>query len=187
MIERLASAGLLVRMQGNCVSSCDLVQNLLHQIGIGSRIIEVQLSVTKHRDGDQLPDHLFIGYDNLSFGGQVDTHTVVITDTDYPLLIDLSIGHILESGHRYVLAGLEEHSDFLVDTEIDRVKLTYQQKKLPRLPHIHQKTLMTRILEEQTARETIKWMKILVAGAVVLGVINFALNTFLLILKVMNP
>lgn len=182
-IDRLSHAGLLIRMQGNCVSSCDLVQNLLHQVGIKSRIVEVQLTVTKYHGETTLPDHLFIGYDNLSFGGQVDTHTVVITDTEYPLLIDLSIAHVLEN-KKYVLEVLDDHSDFILDRELDSVKLTYQLKKTPRLPAIHQKTLLDRIIEEQQSKETMKWLKLLVAGTLGLTVINFMLNSVLLVLKV---
>ena len=159
VIERLTQAGLLTRMQGNCVSSSDLVQNLLHQVGISSRIVEVQLTVTKQRGVNQMPDHLFIGYDNLSFNGQVDTHTVVITDTEQPLLLDLSIAHILEGQQRYVIHRLSNNADYLADLTMDTVQLTYQYKKNLKLPHIHQKNLLARILEEQTAKDTMRWLK----------------------------
>jgi hypothetical protein len=186
-LDRLASAGLVQRMQGNCVSSCDLVQNLLSQVGIKSKIVEVQLSITRTNPAhpDAMPEHFFIGYDNLSFNGQIDTHTVIITDTEHPYLIDMSIGYLIDNG--YILEKLDPNTSTLADFTVGRCQLTYQYKKNIKLPQLHQKTLVERIVDEQTTKDTIRIVKWVVIGSLTLSIVNFCLNSFLIILKIMHP
>ena len=68
---------------------------------------------------------------------------------------------------------------------MDTVQLTYQYKKNLKLPHIHQKNLLARILEEQTAKDTMRWLKWGVIAGLALSLINFVLNGVLVALKML--
>lgn len=187
LIEKLRPHDILTRFRGNCVAATDLIQNLLHQHGINSKIVEVQLTATKkYPDGNT--EFMFVGYDNLRYPGQIDTHLVVITEHEIPLLIDASIGHILEGTSKdYVLEPVNSSEKFLSDITLDDVQLTYQIKKNIRLPALHQRTLIDRLLEEKKVKDTIFWLKILVITGLGMSLINMIANGILIILKLIFP
>ncbi len=187
LLDNLITTGVLPKLQGNCIAAADLVQNLLYQHNIHSRILEVQLTATKHyNDGDT--EFMFVGYDNLMNPGQVDTHLIVIAETEIPLLIDVSIGHVLAgTSEQFVLKELNTNSLFLADHMIDDVQLTYTAKKSIRLPNLHQRTLIDRMMEERKLKETIQWLKILTMTGLGLSVFNTLANTLLIILKIIFP
>jgi hypothetical protein len=186
LLNNLSSSNVLPKLQGQCIAAADLVQNLLYQHGIHSKILEVQLTATKHYpDGNT--EFVFVGYDNLMNPGQVDTHLVVITETDIPLLIDVSIGHILQgSSENIVLKTLNTSDLFLADYRIDDVQLTYTIKKSIRLPNLHQRTLIDRMIEERKIKETIYWLKILTITGLGIGVFNILANATIIMLKLLS-
>lgn len=185
ILERLAQAGFLDRMAGNCVGATDLLQNLLFQSGINSKIVEVQLTITKQVT-QGLPEYTFIGYDNLSFKGHLDTHVVLITETKTPLLIDFSIAHALNTEQqKYIVTEVLTDNEYLADVKIDRTQLVYQTKKLSRFPLLHQKTLLDRIKIEEHTQSSLKWLKTFVLAACALSLINFTLNMILIVLKML--
>lgn len=187
LLQNLQPVDVLPKLQGQCVAAADLIQNLLYQHQINSRILEVQLTATKHyQDGST--EFMFIGYDNLMNPGQIDTHLVVITDTEIPLMIDASISHILNGcSENYVMRELNTSSLFLADYRIDDVQLTYTIKKSVRLPSLHQRTLLDRMMEERKLKDTIHWLKIMAITGLGLSVFNTFANTILIILKMIYP
>lgn len=178
---------------GNCVATCDILQTLLAQIGIPSKIMECQVSVVREINGDKI--YNFVGYDNYSYQGQIDTHTVIVTDDENPILIDMSIAHLLPENQKYVIEYLEKkpplkESKFdkntLGDFKYGDCSVTYMEKSSIRLPSVHQKNLLQRIVSEQNLEKRMDILKYLVIGSVTLGLVNFSLNVILIVLRLFN-
>ena len=181
LLTKLEDGGILGRLGGNCITAADMVQTMLSQVGIQSEIVECQLCI--YRRGEAV-EFFFVGYDNTAFNGQVDTHMVVVTKTPIPVLIDLSVSHLMPSDRPFVVDSVST-SDPSIVTEHDygNVKLTYQTKKQIKVPHLHQKTLLTRFTEELELKKTLFSLKNFVWIGVGLGLFNLLMNSILLILK----
>ena len=102
IVDKLFSSGMAVNFAHNCIAASDILQASLYSMGIKSKIVEVQLNVFR-QDANGENDYLYIGYDSVSFPDQIDTHVVVVTDTTVPMLIDLSLGHILPKDKNIVI------------------------------------------------------------------------------------
>ena len=172
---------------GNCVATCDIVQALLSQIGISSKIIECQVCVVKNIDGNR--NYMFVGYDNYSYPGQIDTHTIVITEDDNPILIDMTLGNHLPPDHQFIIERVGDSKqntdgkEIIAEYQYRNAEVTYFVKKNLRLANIHQKNLVQRIVSEQKIDESLKLLKKFVICALALGLINFTLNVVLIILR----
>ena len=148
LIKKLSESRMLDNMAGNCISACETMQQLLFQMGIDSTIIECQLMIT--RDGsEQVNDILFIGYDDQKFKGEVDTHVVLLTKGKVPLIIDLSLGHVLPVDHQFLIERLNNKNEELGIYTIGNLTLSYTNKKNIKLHTIHQKNLLGKYLDEQ--------------------------------------
>jgi hypothetical protein len=181
-IKSLDSAGILKNFAGNCIAACDLFSLMLTQQGIENQIIECQVSICWTENG--IPNFQFVGFDNQAFPGQVDTHTIIITKTEVPLLIDLSISHHLPSNHPFVIEKLNSNDEkTLAEFKFENYVLTYQPKKIIRLPSFHQKTLRQRLEEDKKWTERVKLISMLVFVSIFLGVLNFVLNVAIIYLK----
>jgi hypothetical protein len=181
LLNRLEDNGILSRLSGNCISACEMIQTMLTQSGIECEIIECQVSVFKMNDSVEF---YFVGYDNTAFPGQIDTHTVVLTKTEVPFIIDVSISNLLPTNHPYIIERANGSNLLEIsNVKFDNVTVTYQRKKNIKIPHLHQKTIIERISEERKTKDLISKIRIFAMIAVALGLINFAFNTILLSIK----
>jgi hypothetical protein len=170
---------------GNCVSSCDILQNVLSQIGIKSKIVECQAIAIRQNSNEK--NFFFVGYDGNASLGQIDTHTIVIVEDEIPLLIDISIGHIFLPENKIVLERLNSNKPGVIaEYQFGEYTLTYKEKLNIKLPAIHQKNLLQRIISDQNLEKTVKTLKMFIICAVSLGLINFILNVTLIILRLYN-
>ncbi len=170
---------------GNCVSSCDILQNVLSQIGIKSKIVECQAIAIRQNSNEK--NFFFVGYDGNASLGQIDTHTIVIVEDEIPLLIDISIGHIFLPENKIVLERLNSNKPGVIaEYQFGDYTLTYKEKLNIKLPAIHQKNLLQRIISDQNLEKTVKTLKMFIICAVSLGLINFILNVTLIILRLYN-
>jgi hypothetical protein len=187
IVEELRASGILPRLSGQCLASSDIVQNMLDDNGIQAKIVECKLSIyTRSADGNDSV-HL-VGYDCVANNSpmHVDTHAVVVTVDERPILIDLSIGELLPQGHGYVLDYVDSlDPDVIAKYAYGETTLTYRPKSRTRFPPLHQKTLLERIRSEMSLRNTLQLMKILVTAGLALSGINFFLNVTNLYLKLM--
>lgn len=185
LLDKLDKGAILGRLSGNCIASCDMVQTMLSQSGIECEIVECQACI--HREGETL-EFFFVGYDDTAFAGQVDTHLVVVTKTKIPMLIDVSISHLLPYDHPYIVEELKEYADgnIIGDYTYSNFKLTYQKKKVIRIPNIHQKTLLGRITEEMKFRNLVHKLVWIVWLGLSLSAVNFILNMTLLSVKLIK-
>ena len=182
-INKLSESRMLDNMAGNCISASETMQQLLFQMGIDSVIVECQLMIT--RDGtEQVNDVLFIGYDDRSFKGEVDTHVVVLTKGKVPLLIDLSLGHVLPADHSFVVERLNNKNEELGIYNIGNLTLSYTNKKNIKLHSIHQKNLLSKFLDEQEKITKIKYIEKLAYWALVISAIDVCVNLVILAIKI---
>lgn len=185
VIESLLQAGTLQKLQGNCVVASELMCSLLEGLGIKSKIVECQLTITKNTDPIEL---YFIGFDNIGFKGELDTHLVVITETEIPILIDTSIGHYLPADRPAVIEHCTNNSDKNLSLiTFESYILNYQFKKTIKLPSLHQKNILQRIQYETNVEKTLRFLKIFIISVALFSVINFTLNWTLIILKMIYP
>lgn len=185
LIADLDRKGITKNFAQNCIACADIMQAALNSIGIKSRIVEVQLSLFRNVDGAS--DYYFVGYDNSTFEGQIDTHVIVITETDIPYLIDMSLGNMMPEDTPYLILPIfqkdKENPHIIIDTKIANINVTYSYKKNVRLPTIHQKSILDRIFEDAKTQESLKHLKLLCTISICLGSVNFALNMILILLK----
>jgi hypothetical protein len=185
IVNSLANTGNAQSFVGNCIASSDILQNLLANSGIPSKIIECQVSIVREDNGQKT--YSFVGYDNYSYPGQIDTHTVVVTENENPILIDMSLGHMLPPSHPFVICKANsQNENGLASYSVNGTSLSYSIKKNIRLGAIHQKNLLQRIISEQNMEKSIKTLKMFIACAVGLGLINFTLNIILIILRLFD-
>ena len=172
---------------GNCVATCDIVQALLSQIGIKSKIVECQVCVVKNVDGNR--NYMFVGYDNYSYPGQIDTHTVIVTEDDNPILIDLTLGHHLPPDHQYIIERVGDSKtdssgkEVIAEYTFKNAEITYFVKKNLRLSNIHQKNLVQRIVREQQFETQMSFLTKMLYAALFLSLINFTLNVIMIVLS----
>lgn len=176
---------------GNCVGSCDIIQTMLSQVGIKSKIVECQATVNGlNANGEKF--FSFIGYDNYNYPGQIDTHCVLITENDFPILIDLSLGNVLPREQQFIVervSGMkidDNGREILSLVKLNNIEITYYVKKRLRLVNIHQKNIIQRILKEQEFETTIKFVKAILYCTLGLGLTNFFLNMILITIKTLE-
>jgi hypothetical protein len=183
VIDNLYKSGMAINFAHNCIAASDILQASLHSIGIKSKIIEVQLNVFRD-DGTDNKDYLYIGYDGVTFPGEIDTHVVVITETKEPLLIDLSLGHILPSDRNRIITKCNPKNKYIASLDVGNLKLSYFVKTSVKMPHLHQKNLVERMIEDNKTRNVVDQLRVFIYFLMGLSIINFTLNSILLVLKI---
>lgn len=186
VVNSLYESGVAINFAHNCIAACDIIQAALHNIGIKSKIVEVQLNIFRN-DGNGNNDYLYIGYDSVSFPGEVDTHVVIVTETKDPILIDLSLGHVLPNDKNRVLVKCNPKEKFIASLDIGSLKLSYFIKSSIKLPALHQKNIVERIIEDRKTREVLENLRIFIFFLMTISIINFTLNSVLIVLKMIYP
>jgi hypothetical protein len=108
----------------------------------------------------------------------------VVTTTEPPVLIDASLGDAVSEDNRIIVRALEElDPEIIGEFQIDTAKVTYTVKKRTRLPELHQKTLIQRILEQKSQSKRNAFVNRFLWAIAVLTAFNLAANTMLLTMK----
>jgi hypothetical protein len=162
ILNKLISTGLTKMGEGYCISVSDIVYNLLSQNKIKCHLAEVQLSVVNKITTET---HM-IGYETTyqqNSAQRVSTHVVVITDTEIPMLIDMSIAHRLPAGYQAVVAKAEDFGSKVLTTfDFKDYGFIYQEKKEGiSVPSLHQVSILDRIATDQKIFQEIKHLKTL--------------------------
>ena len=174
VLFRLIQSGVTQMGQGWCISMSDTVYTLLRQQGINTRLVECQLTVTDSRDPDS-PNIRVIGADSQYVENGASTHVVVITETTPPLIIDASIGHLLPDASVLIDRCGEPRPDRIFgDFQQRAFQITYQEKLNPKVPLVHQTSVIDRIVTDQRIFSEIRLLK-------TLNYIGIALSTFAVI------
>jgi hypothetical protein len=182
-LDRLDNSDVLERLPMNCISACDIIQNMLMFYGIPSKIVECQAIAIK--ETPTFKDFSFVGFNEIDkHPHTVDSHVVVVTQTEPPIMIDAAVGHLLPADKQIVVAELVSvDPDLIAEVKIDEVKFQYLPKKTIRLPGLHQKNLVDRMKSDMRLSETIDTLKVMVYLSVGLSVVNMMFNISILWLK----
>lgn len=155
-LTRMDRSGVLLMGAGFCISVSDMVQVALLQEGIKSRIVECKLTL-KHGE-----DIAFVGFEDILNPGEIDTHVVVVTETNPPMLIDASIAHRVNSVVVDEVVRLQSDKlNILADFRyLDKdLILTYQEKLNSKVPYFHQKSILDRIDMDNKINKNISLLK----------------------------
>jgi len=180
-IEYLRLSGIVEHAAGNCIAMSDLIQHTLQEFGISSRIVECKLVVAR-RDNGKLVEFRYLGFNGTSVNSEfIDTHAVVVTETEIPMLIDLSISHMFTSGKTWLVERIKENDEKVISRiDIPDGVLTYSHKKSIRLLGLHQNNILDRIEIDRQTKKTLTFMHKILIVLGVLSVFNFTMNSLML-------
>lgn len=187
VLDRVCDSDLVYRMAGNCLSACDIIQNMLSAAGVDSKIVECQAAVV--RSEDDFRDFYFVGYNKFTGGleDQIDTHVVVVTNTEPPVLIDAALGDAAGEQNRIIVRPLTELDPEVIGKfHMGDTQVTYTMKKQLRLPELHQKTLVERIMDTRQQVRRTQFVNRLLWGIGALTLINVIANTVLITIKLLE-
>jgi len=173
IVQQMIENGVMEHAAGNCLAVSEMVENLLAENGIAARLVECKLIATTKRNGEVV-DFRWVGWDgnNIKRGEDgIDSHLVVVTEGAMPMLIDLTVPHVLPQGRLFVCERLTSVIPGLIgEWTWGDTKIRYDIKKNPRLLGIQQSNLLARMREHQRVEKSIRWLK---AGLIIVAVATF--------------
>jgi hypothetical protein len=174
IVQSLWEGQVIQRGGGFCLSMADMIRTLLLQKGIVSHLVECKLTVMSKDP----PGLTLIGHDNLIARtgniNEMDTHVVTVTDTDPPMIIDLSIVHLRENTP-YIVERVNinyDDTNQLAQLEWGNDTWIYQKKPVSQLPQIYQQSIVDRFLTDRRIFKTLKIMSILITVALTISLLN---------------
>lgn len=179
VVTTLINSNATIMGQGFCFSMSDVIYTMLIQEGIKSRIVECQVNIRDKVSGASSVMGFNLG---SSHPENYDTHVVVITETEIPLLIDLSISHRLPQPYQAVIEPADVYENRVIcqlDNEV--AGLIYQEKEKFKIPFLHQTSILNRIETDRKIFKDIEYLKRLNYIGIVLSmfaVVNVLLKTF---------
>jgi hypothetical protein len=171
IVYKLVESGVTFAAKGYCISMSDIVYTLLKQNNIPCKIVECHLSLTNKIDSK----FYVMGFDGLKEDlNKADTHIVVVTETEIPMIIDVSIAHLLPNNIQGVIDVLEDdpHGGIFANINTEHVALTYQKKKEHSIPMLHQRSIVDRIQTDVNIFKNLKLLKIMISIAIVVSLLN---------------
>jgi hypothetical protein len=188
VLGELKENQILKRLPGNCILASDLIQNMLYSHGVNAKTVEVEVIFTRIQQEEGINVTHLLGYDNKNTTGNMfDTHVVVITQTNPPILVDATIFDILGVENLVIVEPLDkeaDNSEILCELEVNGFNLVYRIKKNIKLPSFHQKDLVAKLKRELQIEKSIDFLKSLVFIAASVTVVNFIVNMLLIVLNV---
>ena len=188
ILQELDKHGIVEKFNGNCHYACEVIQDILHAHDINSKIVECQVVISNSKK--PLEPFKLLGYDNLKDNRKstIDTHTVLVVQTDVPMIIDASIGYLLGNAKTVILDPMDNKDpEIFCTSQHNDYSIVYRVKKNIKLPSVHNKNILERIIEETKMQKEFGLIRKLATIAIVFGLVNFTLNFVLVILKVMFP
>lgn len=191
VVDNLKTSGMLEAGSGYCVSMSDIIHKLLHKEGIKSSLVECSLMVTlKDPPGLFLMGYPGFNQNNYTKDKMLSTHVVCITQTDTPILIDLSIEHI-DKNVPYICAPLIRnyaHAN-LAEYDFETSTWTYTKKSDNEieLPKLHQKSILDRIKLDNQIQKQISIIQKLVIIALSVSSLNLVRGTYDFYQTFVNP
>ena len=172
----------LSRFTGYCLASSDIISKILIQQGINCKIVECELMVTWKNNDDN--EYIFVGFDdalseNEITSGKIDTHAIIITDTEIPLLIDASISHHLPGDHPYIVERTHRTTvdpTVIAEYNYGDCNLRYFTKKNVKWAALHNSNIINTLNKEKTLTKKMFWIERLLIAALVFGFINTLIN-----------
>ena len=191
VIDNLKISGMLEAGSGYCLSMSDIIQKLLYKEGIKSQLVECSLMVTlKDPPGLFLMGYPGFNQNNYDKEKMLSTHVICITETEIPILIDLSIGHI-DKKIPYICSPIMANYEYANISEYDFETSTWTYTKKPEteieLPKLHQKSILDRIKLDGQIQRQIGIVQKLVVIALTISSLNFVRGAYDFYQTYVNP
>ena len=171
IIYKLIEGGITFAAKGYCISVADIVYTLLKQNNIPCKILECHLAIT-----NKIEDKVYaMGFDDLKdILTKADTHVVVVTETKIPMVIDVSIAHMLPNNIQGIIDILvdDNHGGIFANIDTPFISLTYQRKKQNSIPMLHERSILNRINTDIKIFNSLKYLKYIVIGALLISLLN---------------
>lgn len=173
VVGMLYHNGILTRSAGFCLSTSDMLLKLLDAKGISSSLQECSLTVSINNP----PALSLVGHDGFTKHLQdyqgLDSHIVVVTNTEIPMLIDLSIG-IYDPNIPYICEPLNPTDKAsLSQYTFHNSTWYYESKGYSKLPKLHQQSILERIKTDKIIFKKISFINKLLIGLFVISSLNF--------------
>lgn len=176
VVNHIRASGLLEKSFGQCLSMSDIVLKLLYAEGIKSELVECSLMVRRKNP----PGVYLVGYpgfieNQYNKDERIQNHVVCITNTEVPILIDLSINSI-DGAIDCICEPIvqeEEHAD-LAEFVFENSTWTYQKRPITGLPKLYERTILRRMETEAKLEKEIKFIKIFLFVMFTVSFLNFA-------------
>lgn len=171
IIQELTNIGVIGRSGGYCLSMSDMIKTLLEQKGIKSHLEECKLTIV----GIDPPGMAIIGQTGLihrasDLPQQLDTHVICVTDTEIPMIIDLSVNGFRDD-IPYVCERLNGEKQCLAELDFGTSRWIYQRKDSARLANLYQTSILERIETDRKVKRQINFlMTAMIAVAIIAGV-----------------
>lgn len=182
IVDNLHNSGMIETGSGYCLSMSDIVLKLLYKVGIKSKLIECNLMVMlKNPPGMFLVGYPGFNQSDFTSDKMMQTHIICVTETEVPILIDLSVSHI-DKNIPYICAPILKNYDHanLSEYEFETSIWTYTQKEDSNieLPKLHQKSILDRIKTDQQISKEINFIKLLLVILFCISSLNFIRGGF---------
>jgi glucosamine 6-phosphate synthetase-like amidotransferase/phosphosugar isomerase protein len=119
------------------------------------------------------PVMIALGYDHRrDTPQQITTHVVVITRTEIPMIIDLSIANLQPDQVRLIVERANGRNGTMATLELGKTTWIYTAKRDQKFPHFYQKSIVDRIETDQRVKREISWLKILIIVAITISSLN---------------
>lgn len=174
VVKKLWDTGVILRGGGYCYSMSDMARTLLSQAGIVSHITECKVTIM----GKEPPTLTLIGHDGSMpirdnpNPDEMDTHVVLVTDTEIPMVVDLSIGHIQEDIPYIIERATAPEPDIIANINFNTANWIYQRKESISVPKIHQQNILEKMRSDKQIKKDINLLKWLIIIALVVSVGN---------------
>jgi hypothetical protein len=128
--------------QGLCYAMSDMLGRMLTNAGIRHSIQEVELTAV----GTNPVRMMIVGKQGVKpQSTDADTHVVVIVEHEIPILIDLTIPHIMPQGRTYLMGVCKGKDNIVAQFTAGDATYTYRARELNRFVDLYQKSIVERI------------------------------------------
>jgi hypothetical protein len=173
-LTKMIRSGVFGLGTGYCISMSEMVRTALRHRGIESRLVECQVTITYENGNSR-----FIGFNDIVNPGEIDTHVVVVTQTEPAFLIDASIPHYLPENRFAIIEKINVTENSLSNLQLlecefekEKIKVSYQQKRTQHVSSTFQESIIERIETDRKIFKNLGLMKTLIAVALFVSVLN---------------
>jgi len=139
--------------QGLCYAMSDMLGRMLTNADIKYHIQEVELIAI----GTNPVRMMIVGKKGKKLlATDTDTHVVIIVEHEQPILIDLSIPHIMPQGRTYLMGVCKSENDVIAQFQVSDATYTYRAREGNAFADLHQKSIVERISTDASIFRNVK-------------------------------
>lgn len=178
LIKHLWESGVIVRGSGFCFSMSDMVKKLLKIEGISCKLVECDLMICNKKR----PSLSLIGLDHHmdSSYESINSHVVCVTETEIPMIIDLSVFHFRDLSEKcFICERLSDgNGSTLAYLDLDGITWEYNIKENQTLPELHQQSILDRIKTDIKIFDKIHYINKILIFLFILTSLNFVRGVY---------